>query len=301
MYKKPNKLKPGDRVGIIVPSSPVKEPFRQNGLERIRRLGFQPVEVDRPLANNYLFAKSPDENIEDLRIMMEDPTIKAVWAARGGYGSNLLLPHLAELNVPSPKIVLGSSDVSYLLWYLLDRMRMVVFYGPMAYSTIAEDRAETGQLMRILSGETPGGPVPGKVFREGEARAVITGGCLSNLVSVLGTPYFPDIKGKILLLEDTGERIHKLDRMLWQCMVSGVFADIEGLILGQFPGCFRDDAEREYFLSRLEVYLAGSDFPVIRDVPFGHAGLVYTCPLGVPALIDTSVHDGVVFDEPAVV
>ena len=288
-------------MGIIVPSSPVKEPFRQNGLERIRQLGFEPVEVDDPLSNQYLVAKSPQETFEDLERMLQDSSIRAVWAARGGYGSNLLLPDLKRLNAAEPKIVIGSSDVSYLLWYLLDHLNMVVFYGPMAYSTIAEDRAETGQLLQMLTGEPPERPVPGKVFREGVVRAPITGGCLSNFVSLLGTPFMPDVEGKILLLEDTGERIHRLDRMLWQCRVSGVFSNIEGLILGQFPGCFRDDGEKGYFLSRLEVHLQGFDIPVIHDVPFGHAGSVYTCPLGVPALLDTSGGGGLVFDEPAVV
>jgi muramoyltetrapeptide carboxypeptidase len=301
MYKKPNRLKPGDRVGIIVPSSPVKEPFRQNGLERIRQLGFEPVEVDNPLSNWYLVAKSPEETMEDLESMFQDPSIQAVWAARGGYGSNLLLPDLARLNVPDPKIVIGSSDVSYLLWYLLDHLKMVVFYGPMAYSTIAENRAETGQLLQLLSGELPERPVPGKVFREGSVRAEITGGCLSNFVSLLGTPFFPDIEGKILLLEDTGERIHRLDRMLWQCRTAGALSKIKGLILGQFPGCFPHEGEKEYFLSRLDVHLHGLDIPVIHDVPFGHAENVYTCPLGIPAILDTSGGGGLVFDEPAVV
>ena len=291
----------GDRIGIIVPSSPVKEPFRRNGLERIRQLGFTPVEVERPLSNRYLFAKSPEENANDLETMLHDPSIKAIWVARGGYGSNLILAALSQLQVPEPKIVIGSSDASYLLWYLLDRLRMVVFYGPMAYSTIAEDRAETRQLLQILGGERLELPVPGSVFKDGMARAEVTGGCLSNFVSLLGTPYLPETNGKILLLEDTGERLHRLDRMLWQCLVSGVFSNLKGLILGQFPGCFRDGNEKEFFLTRLGVYLKGIDIPVIYDVPFGHADCVYTCPLGVPALIDTAKRDGLVFDETAVV
>ncbi len=301
MYRKPKKLEYGDHIGIIVPSSPIREPFRSDGLARIRQMGFVPVEVPRPLANNYIVAKSPEENALDIEAMFFDPSIKAIWAARGGYGSNLTLPLLSRIKVAESKIVIGSSDVSYLLWYLLDHCRMVVFYGPMAYSTLAEDRVDTARLFGVLTGENHELLVPGTVLRGGDARASVTGGCLSNFVSLLGTPYRPVTEGRILLLEDTGERIHRLDRMLWQCSVAGVLDNIKGLILGQFPGCFRDKHERDYFLSRVEMYLEGIDIPVIYDAPLGHAGRVHTCPLGIPAVIDTRRYEGLVFEETAVI
>jgi muramoyltetrapeptide carboxypeptidase len=300
MHQKPEKLSAGDKIGIVVPSSPVKEPFRSSGLDKVRELGYVPVEARDILARNGFVAKQPADNIRDIESFWSDSAIKGIWAARGGYGSNHLLPFLKQLEIPGPKILIGSSDLSYLLWYMMDRFKMVVFYGPMAYASLAENRVNSKQLQAVLRGSDSENRIQGRVLLAGKSGGILTGGCLSNFVSLVGTDFFPEIDQRILLLEDRDEKPHRLDRMFWQLSHSGVFSRIRGLILGEFPGCFRDREEKEQFLSRLKVFLSEVNIPVVYDLPLGHSENVHTVPLGITVEIDTGAFEGFWFEEKAV-
>jgi muramoyltetrapeptide carboxypeptidase len=295
MKIKPLPLQEGDRIGVFIPSSPVKEPFRANGLKRLEALGYVPVEVDRVLSRvspGDFLAKTPEESFQQIRHFFAAREIRALWAGRGGYGSNHLLPLLTGLEIAEPKVVIGSSDASYLLWYLLDRMNLVVFYGPMVYSALAENRFDQINLKKILSGNYDRLEIPGKVILPGQAKGMVTGGCLSNLVSLIGTPYMPRVDRCVLLIEDVAERPYRLDRMFWQLANTGIFAKIKGLLLGEFPGCFKDEEERENFLQRVRDYVKDYSIPVIYDLPLGHAERIHTLPLGVIVEVDTAVFPG---------
>jgi len=297
---KPVELRKGDKVGIIVPASPVKEPYRTRGLEKIKEMGYVPVEVEGILSKNDFLAKPTEESFADLRRFFVDKEIKALWAARGGYGSNHLLPLLDKLIIEDPKIVIGASDISYLLWHLLDRFQMVVFYGPMAYSSLPEDRFDADNFQEVLSGNYTEIKIPGQALVPGSAKAIITGGCLSNFVSLMGTPYLPIVRDRILLLEDVSERPYRLDRMFWQIAQAGLFSKIKGLVLGEFRHCFKSDEEKENFQQRIRYYLKEYRIPVIYGLPFGHAENIHTLPLGIEVEIDTSHFQGLVIKEKGV-
>jgi muramoyltetrapeptide carboxypeptidase len=292
---KSGRLDKGDKVGIFVPSSPVKEPFRSKGLAKIKEMGYVPVEggaappADKgapPAADIDFLAKQPRDSFDDIQRFFNDKEIRALWAARGGYGSNLLFPFLQRLTVPEPKVVIGSSDVSYLLWYLLDRFDMVVFYGPMAYSSLPEERFDAANFQTMVSGAYDVLEIPGSVLVPGSVKGIVTGGCLSNFTSLIGTDYLPKVDRRILLLEDVGERPYRLDRMFWQIAEAGIFSKIGGLILGEFPNCFKDDKEKEDFLQRVLCYLGDYNIPVIYGLPFGHSQNIHTLPLGIEVEID---------------
>jgi muramoyltetrapeptide carboxypeptidase len=293
-----NVLNKGDKVGIFLPSSPVKEPYRSKGLECLRGLGFVPVEVEGVLGKSPdadFLARSVPQGSEDIRHFVTHREIKALWAGRGGYGSNLLLSFLSQLDINDPMMIIGSSDVSYILWHYIDHPNIDVYYGPMVYSSLAEGRFDEINLMQVLSGNYQGMKVDGEPIVPGKAEGIVTGGCLSNLVSLLGTPYFPSLTNRILLLEDVGERPYRLDRMLWQLQQAEVFSSIKGLLLGQFPRCFKDESERENFLQRVRFYVKDYQFPVIFNLPYGHCDNIHTLPLGVIIKIDTSQFDGIEF------
>lgn len=294
-YVKPPPLKEGDKVGIFVPASPVREPYRDGGLKKIEELGYVPVEVNDILAKisaDDFLARKPEESFDDIQHFFIEKDIKALWAARGGYGSNHLLPLLHRLEIPFPKIVIGFSDASYLLWYLMDRFKMVVFYGPMVYSSLAGDRFDAANLKKILGGNYEEIKLAGEILEPGSARGIITGGCLSNFVSLIGTPYLPIVDRRILLLEDVGERPYRLDRMFWQVSRAGIFAKIGGLLLGQFPGCFKNKKEKEIFLQRVRGYVKEYNIPVIYDLPFGHCNNMHTLPLGIKVNIASGAGRG---------
>ncbi|MCU0288355.1 MAG: LD-carboxypeptidase [Acidobacteria bacterium] len=297
---KPPALCPGEKVGIVVPSSPVKEPFRTQGLEKIKAMGYVPVEVEDILSKNDFLAKNPGESFNDLQQFFAADEIKAIWSARGGYGSNHLLPMLEKLIIKEPKIIIGASDLSYLLWYLLDHFQMTVFYGPMAYSSLPDNRFNFDNFQAMLSGAYTEIKIPGQVLLPGQTKAIITGGCLSNFVSLIGTPYLPIIRDRILLLEDISERPYRLDRMFWQIVQAGLFSQIKGLILGEFRHCFVDDEEKKHFYRRICDYLHEFHIPIIYDLPFGHSENIHTLPLGIEVEIDTSSFPGLRIKEKGV-
>ncbi|HUU06443.1 MAG TPA: LD-carboxypeptidase [Patescibacteria group bacterium] len=293
MYNRPDPLLPGDCVGIFLPSSPVKEPYRGQGLQALREMGFCAREVDEVLSGNDFLARPPQRTLADLQEFFTAPEIKAVWAGRGGYGCNCLLPLLDRLVIAEPKIVVASSDASYLLWQLLERRQMVVFYGPMVYGGLAKGEYDRSQVLAAISGNQPPLSFSGSILCPGHARGLLGGGCLSNFVSLLGTPHLPTLKNRILLLEDVNERPYRLDRMLWQCEQAGVFRRIRALLLGEFPNCFKDTGEKELFFGRWREKLNGLGIPVLFDMPFGHARSAQVLPLGVKAEIDTESPAGI--------
>jgi muramoyltetrapeptide carboxypeptidase len=300
MRIKPPSLREGDQVGIFIPSSPVKEPFRGKGLKRLEALGYVPVEVEDVLGRvspGDFLSRMPEESFQQISHFFKAQEIGALWAGRGGYGSNHLLPLLKNLEVSHPKVVIGSSDVSYLLWYLLDRLNLVVFYGPMVYSALAEGRFDEVNLKRILHGDYHHMKIPGKVMLPGKTRGTLTGGCLSNLVSLIGTSYLPRVEQCLLLLEDTGERPYRLDRMFWQLINAGVLSRIKGLVLGEFPHCYKDEAERVNLWQRIRGYLKEYQIPVIYDLPVGHGEKIRTLPLGMIAEIDTDNFPGLIITD----
>ena len=297
---KPAGLIKGDKVGIFLPSSPVREEFRQRGKSEIEELGFIPVEADSILSRSGYTGKPPGEVISDLVSFLTDDSVKAVWAARGGYGSNRVLDALEFPEKTGPKVIIGSSDVSYLLWRIMDELNMPVFYGPMAYSTVSEKRYDRNNFLDIVSGNYETIQVGGRVLREGKVTAVVTGGCLSNLASLCGTPHFPGTRDRIVLLEDTGERPYRLDRMLWQLSECGFFTDIRGILFGEFPGCFNDDEEKTGFYRAITGYFKDYDYPVLYDMPFGHSPYTKTLPLGIGIGIDTGDFEGISIREKGV-
>ncbi len=292
MQHRPDPLVPGDTIGVFLPSSPAREPFRSQGLQVLRDMGFRVREVKDPLAGADFRARPPQQAMDDLQGFFSDPEIKGLWAGRGGYGSNYLLPLLDQLILPAPKVIVASSDVSYLLWHLLDRRGLVVFYGPMAYAGLAAGEYDREQVLAALTANRAPQSFPGEVLCPGRARGLITGGCLSNFASLIGTPYLPQVKGRILLLEDVNERPYRLDRLLWQCEQAKVFRRLRGLLLGEFPGCFKDPAEKEAFYRHWRERLSGLGIPVLYDIPCGHAACSRILPLGVNAEVDAEDESG---------
>jgi len=292
MLKKPEPLRPGDRIGIIAPSSPIREPFRSAGRRAIRELGFIPVEAANIESSQGLIAKPAQAAFNDWIKFLHENEIKAVWAARGGYGSNAMLDLLsAEPDLPL-KAFIASSDACYLLWRVLDYFRQVVFFGPMAYAGLAEGNFNADNLRDVLSGNHADLFIPGSIVRPGRFRGIITGGCLSILISTMGTPYCPKLAGRALILEDQNEKPHRLERMIWQLAQSKILQKAGAVLLGEFPGCFRDHREKQSFQEYLLQCLPDKAIPVLSDLPLGHAKRALTLPLGIHIEVNTDLKAG---------
>ena len=197
----------------------------------------------------------------------------------------------------NPKIFVGFSDISVLLSVLHDRCDLVTFHGPVV-TTLADAAQETIAAMQwALTSDTPLELTPenGIVVRPGLASGLVAGGNLTTLCHLVGTPYAPSFKGKILLLEDLGEAPYRIDRMLTQMKLAGCFNGIVGLVLGSFEDCGP--------LSEIYV-LVGDIFedmniPIMAGFEIGHGRRNIMIPLGLGATLDTE-KERLLFHEPAV-
>lgn len=283
----PQSLDPGDRIAMVAPASPFDRDRFQHGLEVIRRMGFEPVFTEGIFHKNGYLAGTESHRIRDIEEFFASPDIKALWAARGGYGSMRLLSGLDYPAISAtPKIFIGCSDITALLNTFYTRCSMPVFHGPVAVSLADADEKTLEGFLKALSGSQSLQiqADPALVIREGRASGPVLGGNLATLCHLLATPYAPDFNGCILFIEDTGEKPYRIDRMLTQMKLAGCFDNIEGLAAGSFQNCGPTD-----MLHRIIADLfAHSSFPVVTGFPAGHCMPNITLPLGVEATLDSS-------------
>lgn len=275
----------GDKVGILVASSPIGAVYMEKGHRELARLGLECIDEENALYGCHYMSRDPQDRVRALIDFCDDRRIGAVWLARGGYGANLMLPRLDHNEPPKRRIpVLGSSDGCYLLWYLMERWGCPVFLAPMIYATMtSEEGYDAASLNWALFGEGEPPRVRGKGAFSGRCFGTLHGGCLSMLTSLLSTPYMPRLSGSLLIVEDVGERPYRLERMVWQLVYSGCLEGVQAILFGQFPSCFKDEGEKKHFFGRMTELLEPLNIPYAFDFPLGHAQQMVTVPLGVHA------------------
>lgn len=284
---RPLRLKPGDTIGIAAPAGPILERSQFNkGLRRLREAGYRPRFSSGIFSRDRYLAGTERRRAQELLRLLTSPGVKGIVLARGGYGSMHLLPILLKhRHRLRPKIVMGYSDATVLLIALTEQLGWVSFHGPMLTNDIS--RMTSSHLRAILApltGES-GRELwsPGlKVLRGGRATGPVLGGCLSLIVSLCGTPYQPSFRGKILFLEDTGERFYQIDRMLTQMKFAGLFAGVRGIVLGPFRRLGRAGVP---FFKEVLHWFRG---PIVCGFPSGHCFRPVVLPMGVPTQLDTS-------------
>lgn len=305
--RRPRRLVPGDRVALVAPASPVKVEALERGADELRVLGFEPVYDQRVLARHGYVAGLPRDRVGALADAWRDPSVRALVAVRGGYGSQQLLPYLdPRWLADDPKVLVGYSDITALLCWQLDR-GLVSFHGPMAEGRLAlgPEGYDRASLVGALTRPVPLGTLtpPGlEVLRAGDATGMLAGGTLTQLASMLGTPYaFVPREPTVLFLEDVGERPYRLDRLVTQLHQAGVFRRVTGVVLGTFPGCDEPggtptaiDVFRDLF-----AHFPG---PVVYGFPSGHTvGPTMTLPFGVDARLTTAPAAALSIEEAAVI
>ncbi|MFP4030155.1 MAG: LD-carboxypeptidase [Desulfococcaceae bacterium] len=279
----PRRLKPGDLVRVLSPASPAGPSVLRDGLAVLRSLKLR-VEVNglpAKFARGYL-AGGDSERAAALNDAFRDPDVRAVFCARGGYGSARLLPLLRDdLVAADPKVVFGFSDITGLLAGLFRRCGLVAFHGPVA-ATFSGDRAERRRLGELLFSDRVPVLAGGRTLQPGKADGAVVGGNLSVLCGLLGTPFFPETEGCILFLEEVGEPLYKIDRMLTQLRLAGIFDRVAGAALGSWAGCGPTGDVEDLFRERLN----RPDIPVVAGLPAGHGPVNQPFPLGLPAVLD---------------
>jgi len=304
---KPRALTPGDRLAIVAPASAFKREEFDAGVAEVRRLGFEPVFDETVFARERYVAGPAALRAAALRKAWTDSTISGVIGVRGGYGSAQLLPLLdPEEARRAAKPFVGYSDATALLTFLSIRCEMVAFHGPMLAGRLGRgaDGYDRSTFLNALTAREPMGELtaPGiEVIHSGEARGVLYGGTMTQLLASLGTPYaFAPPTDSVLFLEEVGERPYRLDRMITQLRQSGILAKAAAIVFGELPRCDEPSGDPT---ARAVIADLFADFPgpVLIGFPSGHTtGPAMTLPLGVCCRVVAGPRPAVVVEEAAV-
>jgi muramoyltetrapeptide carboxypeptidase len=219
-------------------------------LQALRALGYAPQSADHILTRGPLyFAGTPEMRLRDLHHAFADDEVRAIFATRGGYGSNYLLDALdLDLIAESAKPLIGYSDLTAVQLWLLDQIELPVFHGPMVAADFSRaDGVHLPSLQAALGGKpySVGAEEGMRTLHPGRARGTLYGGCLSILVALLGTPYEPQTEGKLLFLEDLNAKPYQIDRMLWQLRQAGKLDGVKGIVFGEMLDCLSPGAAPE--------------------------------------------------------
>jgi muramoyltetrapeptide carboxypeptidase len=285
---KPRALKPGATVGVVAPAGCIDTERLKAGIKALTDFGFG-VEVAAGIEERkgYL-AGDQEKRAEVLKNFFERDDIEAIFCTRGGFGSIQLLPFLDPGIIRlHPKIFTGYSDVSVLLNWLRQSCGFITFHGPMVAMDLARGLAEREEdfLWGTLSGRKPSWRVAGlRTIRPGKGRGELVGGCLSMIVTTLGTPYEVRTEGKILFLEDVGEKPYRIERMLTHLKMAGKLEGIAGVVFGTFTDC-QGNGEREVGDVIAELFRRVS-YPVVSGFPAGHGEENLLLPIGAQMEVD---------------
>ena len=266
-------LKPGDEVAILSPASFPPTDNWKMGVEVLENWGLRVRNAPHYLSRHYGLGGTDAERLSDLQQMLDDPSIKAIFPIRGGYGVSRLLDSLNFSGfVSSPKWIIGFSDITALLCEL-DSMGYASVHGPMPHNFCQKGGESALENLHsiLFEGKVSIAAPVHALNRFGEASAEVIGGNLSLLCHLIGSSSFTSTEGKILFIEEIGERLYHVDRMLLQLKRAGLFQNLAGLILGGFTDC--NEASLTIGKSAYELvaeHTSGTSFPIAFDFPAGH-------------------------------
>jgi muramoyltetrapeptide carboxypeptidase len=302
---RPRRLSPGQTIGLVAPSSPANEPERLRfAIETVESLGFRVRPGAHLFDREGYLAGADTARAADLNDMFADDAVDAIWCARGGYGASRLLPLLDFAGMrANPKPLIGYSDITALHMALHTQAGLVSFHGPVAWRALTP--YTLGELQRVLfAPEAPlrlGAPPafeprPGQVewenrvttLQPGRARGRLLGGNLCLMAHLVGTPYFPDLRGAILFLEDVDEAYYRVDRMLTQLWLAGALAGVAGVAFGKFTegGPSHGFVQNRVLEDILAERCQALKIPAVAGLMIGHVENQTTVPVGCLAELD---------------
>ncbi|MEL6383765.1 MAG: LD-carboxypeptidase [Cyanobacteria bacterium J06626_18] len=318
---KPPRLKAGDTIGII---SPAGATFRREDLDIVTDavwgLGLVPQTAPHVLDRYGYLAGRDRDRAADINQFFADPTIAALLPIRGDWGSARVLPYLDyDLIRQNPKIITGFSDLTALLLGITAQTGLVTFHGPNGLTAWRPDQTDPFRQVLFEGQALTFENVPAaedsdrlmqvkfriNTITSGQARGRLYGGNLSVLSGIVGSPYLPDLTGAILFLEDVGEPIYRIDRMLTQLKLAGILDSLAGFIFGQCTNCGPSDGYGALTLEDvLQDHIAPLGIPAWSNAAIGHVEPILTLPLGIEVAIDADIGqirmlDGAITSRPA--
>jgi muramoyltetrapeptide carboxypeptidase len=283
------RLNAGDRVALVAPASGASREEVEKAAAGLIAIGLRASYDDAVFLKDRFTAGSANDRAQSIHRALVDPDIAGLIAIRGGYGSAQLLPLLdIKLIQSARKPLIGYSDITSLLClYLQNGLNAI--HGPMADRRLSRgaEGFDADSFQRVVMGEAPAGDLcPPKLepMHAGSATGILVGGTLTQLMSLMGTPWaLHPPAGSILFIEDIGERPYRVHRLLTQAAQTGLFTHARAIVLGEFPGCNEPGGEPA-IRDVLYEFTAALKIPVLFNFPSGHtSGPTWTLPFGVRA------------------
>ncbi|WLR42570.1 LD-carboxypeptidase [Bacillus carboniphilus] len=317
---RPKVLEKGDQIGVITPSSPAPVMFEeryQRGLSQLRKMGFHIIEGTCTNKSQSYRSASIKERAEEMNQFIYNDEVKAIISTIGGYNSNSLLPYLDYNHLKAhPKIVMGYSDVTALLLAIYEKTGLTTFYGPAIVPSFGEfpemfpKGREYFENVVMLKKNAPYSleiPIEWteefldwntqerekqmventgwKTLRQGKAKGTLIGGNLNTMSGFFGSEYFPNLNGAILFLEDSFKNMADQERSYSMLKISGVFDQIEGLIIGKHEHLNDQHAPFSHDELLLEI-IGDVNVPILINVDIGHTFPSHVFPIGIKASMD---------------
>jgi muramoyltetrapeptide carboxypeptidase len=284
--KQPPYLKKGDTIAITCPAGFMAAEKAQTCISTLQQWGYE-VMVGKTLgsASENYFSGTDDERLEELQAMLDDESIKAILFGRGGYGSSRIIDQLSFKKFKKhPKWLIGFSDITIFHTHLFNKYKMASLHAPMAaaFNDGQADNEYILSLKKALSGTKQKYECAvDSNNKPGSATGKLIGGNLALLVHSIGTASEPDTKNCILFLEDIGEYLYSVDRMLVQLNRAGKLAGVAGIIFGGFSDM--KDTDRPFGKTISEILfdaVAELDIPVCFNFPVSHNRENYALKVG---------------------
>jgi muramoyltetrapeptide carboxypeptidase len=300
----PPRLKPGDVVGLVSPAGITRSRDKLNIIEETLGALDLKLRVDEHAMDRWGYLAGKDEvRAQAINNMYQDSHVDAILTFIGGWGCARLLPYLDyDIIQKHPKIIMGFSDVTALLLAIYAKTGMVTFHGPSGrsgWNAFTVDYVRRllfdGEMITYKNPEESGDNLVQvddriQTITPGKARGPLVGGNLTVLTALMGTDYLPEWQGHILFIEDVGEGIYRIDRMMTQLKLAGVLDKISGFIFGRCTDCDADSGYSSFTLEEvLEDHVKPLGIPAFRGSMIGHIQNKFTIPLGVEAEIDADL------------
>lgn len=290
-------LQSGDRVGIVATAGKVKTGSLDQGIKLLQQWGFQVICGPNLFQGHGYFAGTDAQRAADLQMMLDDPSIKAIFCARGGYGTTRMIDSIDFTHFQQqPKWLIGFSDVTTLHQHI-HRLGIQSIHGQ-TVSALSESQASSSIKKVLLGGAYSIESPAHQANRLGQAEGVLVGGNLSLLCNLIGTASAIDTRGKILFIEEVSEPLYHFDRMLVQLARAGKLSELSGLIIGELSSM--TNPENKFTLTAEEIVLekvANFNYPVCFDFPVGHIKNNWAMPCGRWSVLDVNTkHVSLRFD-----
>ncbi|TQR27525.1 LD-carboxypeptidase [Lysinibacillus sphaericus] len=280
-------LQKGDTVGLVALSSQAQPEKLGDAIAFLEELGLNYIIGDTIQAKHDYLAGSDEERLADFHEMVRNPEVKAIFCVKGGYGSARIAEKIDYgLLEENPKIFWGFSDITYLHCAINEYANLVTFHGPLLMSVRRIDDLSKKMFLQLFSPmevQYTEDISPLTTIAPGVARGEIIGGNLRRLVNTLGTKFEVCTEGRILLIEELGESIPKIDAMLQQLKQARKLEQLAGVVIGSFT---QTEADEAALFALMKDYFADLGVPVVAGFKIGHDSTNIAIPLGVDAILD---------------